>query len=714
MYHNRQWEPEQILALENRGQPIETFNVIKLMVRTLIGYYSAVVNRAVIAPKQYSDITRATLLNDALQAVYERNAFNDIDDDVKMYGMLTGLFVSYTEVRASGNHDIFGRNEYDIKIEAINPEEIVIDPLSRKLDYSDARGIHRFRWVDEDTLKKEFGKNQKTIDKLDEYFNHLDIDEAEFTYRYQNEFVGRFKVDNMYLVVHSIIGDESIFWCGDVELSRTKLDLGEAKSPYTVVRLHSSNIEEYYGLFREVIESQKAINQALTQIQLLVNSNKVFVQDGSVEDIDEFAEAVSRVNSVVEVSDLAGIRLENMSQDVVDQYVIIDKAFERIKLVLGVNDAMLGQAFAGDSGRKVKLQQNTGLMTLRYLTAPLETYHRVQAYKVTKLITKYFTSHQILRVTDEITGDRFIEINKPILLPKLPPELQQLVAMGMPIEYAMEALITGQLNPIVQQAIQQHQVWMQQMQLWEQEQQQLKAINDQIKLQMVNNQMSGQPPQITGNINHPGKPPMLDLQDIDLTAVAETSDKAKLNRMMAIKRPKAPPGLTYLYEEMINPATGEPERDKDGNILLVPASEADTRIDVKDYDVVIKPSSYNDEDEKAQLMLEVLLNGPAGQFAMNVSPAAYAKMVSLNVQTMKTKHSPEIAKIFNQLSGELGNNPKFEAYIRELSSGVAPQGQAGGMPTDDGNGGMIPSQGLNGGGPQSSALKLPTNTNEGF
>ena len=708
LYHNRQWAKEQLVVLENRGQPKETFNIIKLMTRTLVGYYGTVVNRAVVEPRTYNDVTKATLMNDAIQTVYERTDFETVDDDIKMYGMLTGLFISHTQVKYSGKQDIFGRNEYSIVISEVNPEEVVIDPLSQKRNYSDARGIHRFKWLSEEQVKKEFGKNQKTIDKLDAYFNHLDIDEAEYTYRYAEEFVGRYKVDNMYLVVHSVINGESIYWCGDVELARTKIDY----NPYTVVRLQKTNREEYYGIYREVIESQKAINQALIQIQLLVNSNKVLVQTDAVDDVDEFADSVSRVNSVIEVVDLQGIEIKNMSQDVLQQYAVIDNAFARIKQVLGVNDAMLGQAFAADSGRKVKLQKNNAIMTLRHLTNPLELFHKSLATTVTMLISRYFTAHQVLRVTDDVTGSRFVEINKPILIPLLPPELQQLVAQGLPLEYAYEALLTGHLNPMVQQAMQQQQAHAQQAQAYQQEQQQLAQMQNQMQMQMVNSQMSGKAPALNGTVPPPGPAPMQSLPKLDLTKAVENSDKAKLNSIMRIKRPDAPPGMDWLYEEMINPETGEPLRDKEGNILLIPAAQEDSKLDIKEYDVVIKPSSYDDEDEKAQLMMEVMLNGPIGNFAAQVSPAYYAKMISLNTQSMKTKHSPEIAKLFNDMAMQLGQNPEFEAYIRQMSAGGSQSG-ANGRVTDDGNGGAIPPN-MGGGGPMSSELKLPQNTNEGY
>ena len=714
MYNNHQWDMQQLQELINRGQPTETFNIIKLMTRTLIGYYSSVVNKAVIEPRSYDNITKSTILNDALQVVYERNNFDIIDDDIKMYGILTGLLVSYTTVKASGRQDMFGQNEYNIGVEDINPEEIVIDPTSRKRDYSDARGIHRFRWVSEDELKQEFGKNKKTIEKLDAYANNLSIDEAEYTYRSDNEFIGKYKVADMYLLVHSVIGKESIFWCGDVEISRTKLQFEEVDSPYTVTKISKSNKEEYYGVFREVVESQKAINQALIQIQLLVNSNKVIVETDSVEDIDEFADAVARVNSVIEVNNLKGVLIQNMSQDVVQQYTIIDKGFDRIKQVLGVNDAMLGQSMAADSGRKLKLQKNSGLMTLRYLTAPIEVFHRTLAVQLSRLIVQFFTANQMLRVTDDVTGNRYIEINKPLLLPKLPPELQQLVAQGMPIEYAFEAMMTGTINPMVQQALQQDQQLQQANAEHQQMEQQAAQQQNQMQMQMVNNKMSGQAPM--PNIPPPPPPAnaVATMPTIDANETLEKSPQAQMNKAMSIKRPDAPPGLSFVYDEMINPVTGEPERDKDGNIYLVPVMEEGSKLDIKEFDVIISASTHDDEDEKAQLMLEVMLNGPAGQFAMNASPAHYAKMVSLNVQSMKTKHSPEIAQMFNEIAMSLGQNPQFEAYMRTVSAGIDPTANQGGQAMgDDGNGGMLP-PGVQGGGPASSELKLPQNTNEGY
>jgi len=275
-------------------------------------------------------------------------------------------------------------------------------------------------------------------------------------------------------------------------------------------------------------------------------------------------------------------------------------------------------------------------------------------------------------------------------------------------------MLTGQLNPAVQQAMQMDQQAQQANQQYQQqkmEQQQQVAAQQQ---QLVNEGLSPQNYQpIVPEI--PAPPPannLATLPSVDITSAAEGSQKAKMNNVMTTKNtmPEAPPGLSFMYEEIIDPETGVPETDSQGNILLMPKSEPESMIDIKDFEVTMIPSSYNDEDESAQLMLEVMLNGPVGQWTMNAAPAEFAKMVSLTVQSTKTKNSPEIAKMYNDIAMKLGANPEFEAYMRQVSAGLNPQEQ--GQMTDDGNGGMIPPGQSNG--PGSQTLKLPQNTNQGM
>ena len=88
LYHNRHYITEQMNILENRGQPKETFNVIKMFARMLVGYYSTVVNTVIIRPQHPRDTITATVLNDTVNSVFENNRFDIEGDQIKLGGLV--------------------------------------------------------------------------------------------------------------------------------------------------------------------------------------------------------------------------------------------------------------------------------------------------------------------------------------------------------------------------------------------------------------------------------------------------------------------------------------------------------------------------------------------------------------------------------------------------------------------------------------------------
>lgn len=420
LYHNRHYTDAQLAILNTRGQPAETFNVIKMFGRMLLGYYSTVINTIKVNPAQFDDIQTAAILHDLVNQTFRVNNFVSEGDKIKLDCILTGLMCSYVNVSKTGETDEFGRPKYKIEINHIPAMEIVMDPMSRLDDYSDARYIHRFKWMAKEQVIKQFGKEKTS--KLQEYDNHVNIDEAEFEYTYNVRFQGRYRQYENYLVVHTIITDDkdktwSIFWSGDYILSKKEITYKEVKNPYRVQKLNTSNKVEHYGIFREVIETQNAMNQALIKIQTMVNTQKAFVETTAVDNIANFTNQFNRVNAVIPVKNLAGIKIENLTREVLDQYTIIDKALDRIQRVLGLNDSFLGMAYASDSGTKVKLQQNASVVALRYVTSKVESFYRLLGWDIMNLIKQYYTAHDVLRIADTYEGQKWLEINQPLMIP---------------------------------------------------------------------------------------------------------------------------------------------------------------------------------------------------------------------------------------------------------------------------------------------------------
>ena len=567
LYHGRQFTDEQLSVLQERGQPAEMFNIIRLFTRQLIGYYSTTINTVKAVPRQHNDIVTAGLLNDTVEYVNGVNHWDAEGDKLKQDLFLTGLMVSYNEVIEDGTTDEFNRKIYKIVKRHIPSGEVILDPNSVATDYSDARFIHRFKWLNKDQIVSLFGED-KTAD-MEQWYNFTDIEQADYAYnKVGSSQFGGFRYYEEYLVLHTIATDDSgdmysIYWSGTKILQKEKIPYLEVTNPYTVVKLHDSNKSEYYSMFRDVAPSQLAINQAIIQLQLMSNTNKVLVEDGAVRDLDDFATTFARVNSVIGVNKLRGIRVENMSGEIQHQYLIIDKAFNRIQQVLGINDSFLGMAYAGDSGRKVKLQQNATIMALRYINNKLELFYRLDGWKTISLIKQYFKATQIMRIVDESVGERWIEINTPLV-----------------------------------------------------------------------------------------------------------NDKGEI-----------------VLEEDIDPETGKPNLDKYGNIILAPVNDIDTTLEFTQVDITVETVAYNDEDERSQLLLETFIGGNTGQALMQVNPMGFFKIASLNIKSMKSKYSPDIANILEETANMLQPQPQRQTEL---------------------GGGQLGGQSAN-----SQSLKLPQNTNEG-
>lgn len=428
MYHNRQYTQEEIDVLTTRGQPVETFNVIKTFSNAIAGYFDTVVNNIQIKPRYNSNPAAALLLDDTVQYVLEENEFETVATKAELDGMLTGKMCFYYDIVDTEQADVFGRKIKELKIEHVPSWQIRIDPMSFKDDRSDSRFDHRWKWVDEEEFNAKWpsvstenhkGRGSK---KAETYSTEGTEDiGTEFEKRYGIRLHGKFEEWNNYLTVHTIMrdGDDtwSVIWHDNIILEKKKIPYKRVKSPYRVVLMSDSDKAEHYGPFREIVETQKAINQALIQIQLLINTKKAIVESDAVDDVDEFTEQFNKVNNVVVVKDLQGVKIEDISKDVMAQYGIIDRALDRIKTILGVNDSFLGQAYASDSGRKVNIQQAASKSQLSVITKRIQFMYKMVGTDVINFIQQYYTSTQILRVSDKINGDRYLALNQPIAMP---------------------------------------------------------------------------------------------------------------------------------------------------------------------------------------------------------------------------------------------------------------------------------------------------------
>ena len=422
LYHNKHYTQQQLNTLHERQQPAETFNIIKMMDRAMMGYFSTVINSIKATPLENSQVKTAERFNKALNFVLRDNDFSVKKEDLLLNSLHSGLLITNIDVAETSNKDKYNRAERKIGIHIVDPLTAVLDPKSQAHDYSDARFIHVFKWLSTPEAKKLAGR--KFVD-LEAYSDTMNASITEYEALYgNNSFNGRYKVDEEYLIIHTVSKDDngvywSIYWAGETLISRKKIPYNNGVLPYRVVKLHKTLEPEFYGIYREVINSQHAINQALLQIQQLVNTKKVIVQDGAVEDKEweNFKNTITRVNGVLKVSFLEGIKFIDMSSDIVQQYRIIENGLERIKQLLHVNDSFLGNANASDSGRKVNMQRTSSIVALRYVVTKLEFLYKLLGLDIIHLIDQYYNSEMVIPSETIYGENEFETYNSPIMMP---------------------------------------------------------------------------------------------------------------------------------------------------------------------------------------------------------------------------------------------------------------------------------------------------------
>ena len=411
--HNKHYTSMQLSVLRNRKQPAETFNIIKSYKRVLSGYLSSTINNINVKATTPDYTNKAVLGSDITKYTLRNNHFDMFRAEVQDELILSGMLGYETRVVDTGKKDKFGTPIVDIQFKFIPEKYLVKDPLSTAYDYSDGRFIHKFKWVPEETIKAIYPGKVKELSEYAERVRGTTIDQGTGTFQ---GLYYRYK--NFLLVTSQLKYNDKIYelvWCNDILLEQRDIThLGRFSIKPFIMETDDEN--KYYGLFREVLESQKAINQALIQIQLLVNTNKVFVNTNIVKDLELFKKQYDRVNAVVGISDLNGYRVENLSGEVIQQYNIISSALDRIKQVLNLNDSFLGMAGSSASGRQVKLQQNMTASALQYLTSKLNFIYTTLAKDIIELSKLYFVANRVIIVNDSINGDKYVELNKPVTI----------------------------------------------------------------------------------------------------------------------------------------------------------------------------------------------------------------------------------------------------------------------------------------------------------
>lgn len=462
-YDHEQWTPEEKQALEDRGQAPLVYNVIAQSVNWVIGSEKRGRTDFRILPREESDTKAAETKTALLKYLSDVN--KTPFDVSRAFEDTTKVGVGWLEDGAAEPDDggEFVYSKYETW------RNMLWDSASVEMDLSDARYLSRSKWLDEDILlalaperadlirrstsSDAYGTDgiardaDEIMDSQEEYLDNGSFERTtngtndrrrvrtiEMWFRKpmrlmkiiagEQKFVGElFDKENpqhkQKIMAGTIIAEERLVMRVHVAIMTTKGLIHLSESPYKHDRFPFTPIWGYrrgrdlmpYGLIRGIRDVQDDINKSASKALYILNSNKVIMDEGAVDDIEELRE---------EVADPAGIIVKKKGKDLtldvdrgLDQSHVMrmNQSMGMIQSVSGVTDELLGRETNAQSGVAVQSRQQQGMMSTAKLFDNLRYAKQLQGEIQLSLIEQYFTEEKTFRITNERGSGSWKTIN---------------------------------------------------------------------------------------------------------------------------------------------------------------------------------------------------------------------------------------------------------------------------------------------------------------
>ncbi|MND20868.1 hypothetical protein D3C76_47940 [compost metagenome] len=457
-YDNIQWTPEDAQTLRDRGQEPLVYNVITQALNWVIGSEKRGRTDFRVLPRRKDAGRQAQRKTQLLKYLGDvnRTPFNrsrGFEDAVKV-----GVGWLEDGVQDDGDEEpVYSRYE--------SWRNMLWDSASSEKDLSDCRYIFRSKWVDLDVAAAMFPKRIGTLNASardpdtygidtqgDEAMDSQETELQDFnssrtsitTYQRQRvrliegwirrpakvrqlhggQFRGEVYDEASPGHVEAVQSGESVV----VEKVMMRMHVciftsvgllyfGESpyrhnKFPFTPIWCYRRGRDGLpYGMIRGMRDIQYDINKRAAKALYILSTNKVIMDEGAVEDLDEFKEEVSRPDAVI-VKKSGKELIINAEREVAAAHMqFMQQSIGMIQTLSGVTDELLGRTTNATSGKAIGLRQEQGSMATAGIFDNLRFATQIQGEKQLSLVEQYFSEEKQFRITNMRGTPEYIAIN---------------------------------------------------------------------------------------------------------------------------------------------------------------------------------------------------------------------------------------------------------------------------------------------------------------
>lgn len=411
-YDGKQWTAEEKAALEARGQPVISFNVIKSRVEYLLGL-----------EKQQRRDPKAYYRNqpDQVAADAFTQGLRFLADSSDFHAKRTKVWKNIV-IEGYGGVEIYAEPDgidYAIRINHIPWDRIIYDPHSAAEDFSDARYVGQVLWQDFDEALGRYGEQAREVlaAALSEHSPSDTFEDKPKWSVWSDPKRKRVRVVSMW---HR---DGQGQWTL-TEFTKAGI-LYEQPSPYVdkdgkslcPLVLESAHVDRdnnRYGEVRHLIDPQDEVNKRRSKALHQSVSRGIIMTAGAVTDVAKTRKELAKPDFVIEVNEVEGsdtrFQIVDGVQMASGQAALLQDAHNYIAQA-GPNQALLGKGTESQSGRAIEAQQAGGLIEMGDLMDTLRRFDQRVFQLFASMMQQFWTAERWIRVTDDELAPQAVGLN---------------------------------------------------------------------------------------------------------------------------------------------------------------------------------------------------------------------------------------------------------------------------------------------------------------
>jgi hypothetical protein len=209
----------------------------------------------------------------------------------------------------------------------------------------------------------------------------------------------------------AVFTERALLWAGKSPYRHNRFPL----TPIWCYRRGRDNAP--YGVIRQLRDPQEDYNKRASKALWMLSTNRVVMEDGAVDDVDELRQEVARPDSVIVKRRGAELEIRSDAQLAEGQVRLMERDHMHIQSSSGVTDELMGRRTNAVSGKAIEARQMQGSVTTAEIFDNLRFAKQLHGQKLLSLCEQFMAEPRVIRLTGAKGKIEWLHVNQPEVQP---------------------------------------------------------------------------------------------------------------------------------------------------------------------------------------------------------------------------------------------------------------------------------------------------------